>query len=134
MDIQATEIYVFNIYRPDRINLDLFFNTLSDAIHFYEVDYNNIIVIGDFNLEPTDPKLARFLELNDMSNVIKSKTCFKSDTGTCIDLILTNTKNSIKSSGTVETGLSDFHRLIYTMLKTKYTKLLPKIIKYRNYS
>uniref|UniRef100_A0A7M5X3F0 Reverse transcriptase domain-containing protein n=1 Tax=Clytia hemisphaerica TaxID=252671 RepID=A0A7M5X3F0_9CNID len=77
--------------------------------------------------------MARFLELNDMSNVIKTKTCFKSEKGTCIDLILTNSKNLSKNSGTVETGLSDFHRLIYAVLKTKYTKLSPKIIKYRDY-
>ena len=131
--LRKEKLLVFNIYRPDRINIELFFDTLSNAIHFYEVDYNNIIVLGDFNLEPTDPKMTRFLELNDMSNVIKTKTCFKIEKGTCIDLILTNSKNSIKNSGTVETGLSDFHRLVYTMLKTKYTKLSPKIIKYREY-
>uniref|UniRef100_A0A7M5XFX2 Endonuclease/exonuclease/phosphatase domain-containing protein n=1 Tax=Clytia hemisphaerica TaxID=252671 RepID=A0A7M5XFX2_9CNID len=131
--LRKDKLLVFNIYRPDRINIDLFFNTLSDAIHFYEVDYHNIIVIGDFNLDPTDPKVARFLELNDMSNVMKSKTCFKSERGTCIDLILTNSKNSIKNTGIVETGLSDYHRLIYAMLKLKYTKLPPTIIKYRKY-
>uniref|UniRef100_A0A7M5XKN3 Endonuclease/exonuclease/phosphatase domain-containing protein n=1 Tax=Clytia hemisphaerica TaxID=252671 RepID=A0A7M5XKN3_9CNID len=92
--LRKDKLLVFNIYRPDRINLDLFFHTLSDAIHFYEVDYNNIIVIGDFNLEPTDPKLVRFLELNDMANVMNSKICFKSINGTCIDLILTNSKKS----------------------------------------
>ena len=131
--LRKDKLLIFNIYRPDRINLELFFNTLSDAIHFYEIDYNNIIVIGDFNLEPTDPKLARFLELNDMANVMNSKTCFKSINGTCIDLILTSSKKSIKNTGTVETGLSDFHRLIYTMLKTTYAKLSPKIVKYRDY-
>jgi len=40
---------------------------------------------------------------------------------------------NIQSTGTVETGLSDFYLLIYFMLKTKYTKLPPKKIKYRNY-
>ena len=35
------------------------------------------------------------------------------------------------NTGTVETGLSDHHLLIYTMLKTKFEKLPPKIIEYR---
>ena len=69
-----------------------------------------------------------------MANVMKSKTCFKSKTGSCIDLIFTNTPKNVKNHGKVETGLSDFHRLIYSMLKTKYDKLPPKIIKYRDYS
>ena len=131
--LRKNKLLVFTIYRPDRIKVDLFFETLSNAIHFYEVDYNNIIVVGDFNLEPTDPKMAQFLELNDMSNVIKAKTCFKTSKGRCIDLILTNSKSAIKNTGTVVTGLSDFHRLIYTMLKIKYEKLSPNIIKYRDY-
>ena len=36
-----------------------------------------IIVVGDFNLEPSDPKLESFFDLNDMTNFMKSKTCFK---------------------------------------------------------
>ena len=91
------------------------------------------MILGDFNLEPTDPKISNFLEINDMTNIIKSKTCFKSKSGSCIDLILTNTPKNIKNKGTVETGLSDFHRLIFSMLKTKYTKLRPRIFKYRDY-
>ena len=129
----SEKLLVFNIYRPDRNNIDIFFNALSDAIHFYEVEYDNILILGDFNLEPTDPKIVNFLELNDMTNVIKSKTCFKTANGTCIDLIFTNSQNTIKKSGTVQTGLSDFHRLIYVMLKTEYKKLPPKVIKYRDY-
>lgn len=35
------------------------------------------------------------------------------------------------NTGTVETGLSDHHLLIYTMLKTRFQKLQPKIIEYR---
>ena len=131
--LRKTKLLIFNIYRPDRINIDIFFDTLSDAIHFYEAKYDNITIIGDFNLEPTDPKVLNFLELNNMTNIIKSKTCFKSKQGSCIDLILTNTPKNIKNKGTVETGLSDFHHLIYSMLKTKFIKLPPKIIKYRDY-
>ena len=131
--LRNSKLLVFNIYRPDRIKVDLFLSTLSDAIHFYEADYEHILVVGDFNLEPTDPKILPFLEWHDMTNVMKSKTCFKSANGTCIDLILTDSPKSVLNSGTVETGLSDFHRLIYFMLKTKYVKLPPRVIKYRDY-
>ena len=131
--LKSKKLLIFNIYRPDRINVDIFFNTLSEAIFHYEPDYDNIYVYGDFNLEPTDSKLVNFLEFCDFTNVMKSKTCFKTPKGTCIDLILANAPNTVKTSGTVVTGLSDFHCLIYFMLRVKYEKLPPKIIKYRDY-
>ena len=37
------------------------------------------------------------------------------------------------NTGTIETGLSDHHLLVYTMLKTTYQKLPPKVIKYREW-
>ena len=52
---------------------------------------------------------------------------------TCIDLILTNKSRSFQNSLTMETGLSDFHKMITTVLKTSFRKMPPKIIKYRNY-
>ena len=33
----------------------------------------------------------------------------------------------------IETGLSDFHKLTVTVLKTSFKKKLPKVIQYRNY-
>ena len=37
------------------------------------------------------------------------------------------------NTATFETGLSDSHHLIYSMLKTTYEKLPPKVIKYRQW-
>ena len=36
-------------------------------------------------------------------------------------------------SQSFETGFSDHHHLIYTILKTTFVKLPPKIVKYRDY-
>ena len=54
-------------------------------------------------------------------------------TPSCIDLFLTNCRNSFESALTIETGLSDFHKLIVTVLKVKHEKIPPKIIQYRDY-
>ena len=56
---------------------------------------------------------------------MKEKTCWKSSLGSCIDLIL-----SIRKYSLMQTGLSDYHSLVYTMLKTRYVKLLPLKISY----
>ena len=59
-------------------------------------------------------------------------TCFKGS-GSCIDLILTNRKYCFKHTSTFETGLSDHHHLIYSMLKTTFKKEESKQFIYRDY-
>ena len=49
------------------------------------------------------------------------------------DLILTNNSNSFQKSGTTETGLSDFPKLISTIFKSHFSRPIPKAIYYRNY-
>ena len=62
---------------------------------------------------------------------MKSKTCFKTAAGTCIDLILSNQKFSLQHTRSADTGLNDFHSL--TELKCTYTKVPPRKVTYRNY-
>ena len=50
-----------------------------------------------------------------------------------IDLFLTNNALSFQSTKTVSTGLSDFHKLILTVLKTSIVTSKPRKIKYKNY-
>ena len=66
-------------------------------------------------------------------NLVKSNTCFKGK-GSCIDLILTNRKYSFKNTCSVETGLSDHHHLIYSVMKTRFKSEEPKKLIYRDFS
>ena len=52
------------------------------------------------------------------------------DNPSCIDLFLTNSSKSFEKCLTLETGISDFHKLIITILKVKPDKLSPRIIKF----
>ena len=54
------------------------------------------------------------------------------DNPSCIDLFLTNSSKSFEKCLTLETGISDFHKLIITILKVKPDKLSPRITKYRD--
>ena len=64
----------------------------------------------------------------------KQKTCFKNpDRLTCIDLTPTNSSRSFPATCTVETGLSDFHKLIVTILKLPFPKQKPNIQTFRDY-
>ena len=62
--------------------------------------------------------------------------CFRGK-GNCIDLILTNQKYSCKNTNTSETGLSDHHHMIFTMLKSMFEKaesMQPKHQDHKNFS
>ena len=49
-------------------------------------------------------------------------------------LILYSQKYGLQKTGTWDTGLSDFHHLIYTQLKSRYPGLPPRKINYRCYN
>ena len=51
----------------------------------------NKVILGDFNLAPSNPSIASFMNNENLFNLVKCYTCFKG-LGSCIDLILTNRK------------------------------------------
>ena len=64
----------------------------------------------------------------------KEPTCFKSFGKTSfIDLFLTNNSKCSEDFLTLETGLSDFHKLVVNLMKMKHERYPPRIIKYRDY-
>ena len=46
---------------------------------------------------------------------------------------MTNFPKSFQHTQTIETGLSDFHKLTLTVLKTHFSRLKPDIVNYRDY-
>ena len=120
------------IYRPLSQNKQYFLEKLSELIDHFSSIYDNYIILGDFNMEPSDSILKTFMQSHNLFNLIRSKTCFKGR-GFCIDLILINQTFCFKNSSTFETGLSNHHHLIYSMLKTTFKKEDSKRLIYRDY-
>ena len=52
----------------------------------------------------------------------------------CIDLLLANRPKSFQNSSVVETGLSHFHKMKVTVMKTTFEKLKPRICYFRNWN
>ena len=106
----------------------------SKALDTYFQLYDNIIIIGDFNCEETETHMSTFCENYTLKKLVKEPTCYKNlEKPSCIDLILTNRNKSFINTSVVESGLSDHHKLILTVLKSKFTKLKPKTVEYRSY-
>ena len=67
------------------------------------------------------------LSKNQNDSKIKKKT-------SCIYLILTNLLRHFQNSKHVETGLSGFHKMTITVMKSSFKKLKSKIISYYKYN
>ena len=112
------------IYRPPKQNSQYFLENLSSIADHYSSIYDNYIFLGDFNMEPNCLALTSFMQSFNLFNLIKTNTCFNGK-GTGIDLL--------EKSSTFETGLSDHHHLVYSMLKTRFKREESKDFIYRNY-
>ena len=107
---------------------------MGKNIHKYSSNYDNFILLEDFNCEPSEQPLEDFCHIVSCRNLIKETTCFKNPQNpSCIDLILTNRSKSFQDSMVIETGLSDFHKMSLTAMKVFYKKQKPNIITYRSY-
>ena len=122
-----------NVYKPPSLNNQYFCNSLSKLLDFYSSIYDNKVVFGDFNLEISHPVMLSFMNNKNFINLVKGNTCFKGK-GSCIDLILTNRRHSFKHTSSIETGLSDHHHLISSMMKTSSEKEESKVLVYRDYT
>ena len=121
------------IHTPPSQCKNYFITELTKILDKCRGSYENTVILGDFNMQPANQILETFLEDNSFVNLIKSNTCFKSKPGSFIDLILTNRPKCFQNSGVMETGISDHHALIFSFLKTTFTKMPPNKLQYRNY-
>ena len=90
-------------------------------------------MVTNISLQTNQSKeYKHFMNSNVLHNLIKVNTCFKGK-GTWIDLILTNRKYSFKNTHNFETGLSDHHHMIQTMLKSTFETAEPIKLIYTDY-
>ena len=93
-----------------------YFDKLDKASDTYS-SYEKRLPIGDFNAETSGSRIDSFIYEQDLHNLVKEKTCFKSvENPSCIDLILTDNTMAFQNTTTFFTGLSDFHKLVFTVL------------------
>ena len=121
-------------YNSHRSLISEHLSIIGKDLDLLSANYDQILLMGDFNAEPHDHFLMDFCDVYNLKNLIKVPTCFKNpEKPTSIDLMLTNSYRSFQNSCAIETGLSDFHKMIVTILKTYFQKKEPKIIQYRDY-
>ena len=134
VNLRKTKWLLFGTYHPPSQDDNYFFDCLTKALDLYIGKYDNFLLGGDFNAEDNEPILSSFLYKYDAKNLQKEKTCFKNVLNpSCIDLFITNKYRSFQNTLAVSTGLSDFHKMSITVLKTKFEKEKPREVYYRDY-
>ena len=78
--------------------------------------------------------MKTFCDSYSLTSRIKQPTCYKNQSyPKSIDVILTNVPRSFETTCAIETGLSDFHLMVLTVMRKFFKKLKPRVINYRSY-
>ena len=122
-------------YNPHKDSISYFMSHISKVIDANLFNYENLILLGEFNAVDSDLYLTDFCELYNLKNLITEPTCYKNPNNpSLVDIILANRRSNFQDSKTIETGLSDHHKLmIITVLKSEFNKKDPIQINYRSY-
>ena len=66
----------------------------------------------------SEPSLNKFCQTYNLESIVNKPTCFKNPKNpSCIDLMLTIKQERFLKAKTVQTGLSDIHKMVVSVLK-----------------
>ena len=126
LNLRKQKWLIFCCYNPHKHLIKDHLQQIKNAIDFYSKSYENIILIGDFNVEISDSHMDSFCAIYHLKSLIKEPTCYKNpEKPTCIDLILTNSPRQFQATLTLETGLSDFHKMTVAAFKSEFPHQKP---------
>ena len=60
INLSREKWFFLSIYKPPSQNCQYFLNSLHNIIYFYSGIYDNHIVLGDFNMDPSHTQLSAF--------------------------------------------------------------------------
>ena len=110
INIKGNKWIICCSYNSNRIFDSRHLDHDAKGIDTYSKKYEKI---GDFNIELKEANMTTFCNQYKPKALNEEPTCFKNYTNlSFIDLYLTNCPESFQSTLTIETGLSDFHKLI----------------------
>ena len=133
LKLSKTNWLVIGPYKPPSLSDIAFTSEIRNILTFYRSINDNILLMGDFNMTPNNPKLSELIDDHELYSLKSEPTYFRSISPTCIDNFLTNEKTRFMKTLTFETGVSGHHKLIGTMLRSTFAKGTPQKMLYRCY-
>ena len=94
-------------------------------MEFYSSNLDKIFLMGDFNSRMSETSMNSFWNSYNLQCLVQEPTRYKNtERSSSIDLFLSNCANHVLKTEILETGLSDFHKLIITATTLKFEKQL----------
>ena len=98
---------VYGTYNPKRGLIASHMLTICKSLERFLSLYDNYIIMGDFNVDPSNEHMLEFMSSLDLRNLITDPTCFKNiENPSCIDLIITIRPKSFQHSRAVSIQVS----------------------------
>ena len=88
--------------------------------------YSTFLLLGDFNIYLDDERLREFCNSFSLGHLIKIPTCYMDANPSSIDHIIRNMTFLFMKPCTVETGVSDYHKLIISICRMTFAKVKVK--------
>ena len=124
------------VYKNPRVPSGKFLQLSSQFLDAMTLDGDEIVMLGDFNIDMLTANNEVSNELCDiygLENIIVSPTCFKSEKGTLLDPVLVSNKYKFCKPFNVVCGLSDWHNMVGCVSRLSFPKRKPFTISYRSY-
>ena len=77
INIRLRKWLIVGLYKPPSQNNSLFLENMLKNLSRYLDSYENITLLGDFNMTPEDKSLQHFTDTFSLKHLINEPTCFK---------------------------------------------------------
>ena len=105
-------------YNPNKNLISNHLEEIGKNLDNFFWKYDNFILLGDLNSEPTESAIRDFCRIYSCKNLIKDITYFKNPfKASYTDLAITNRRKSFQDYVTEETALPDFYKMTLTGMK-----------------
>ena len=126
MSLRGKKWLLYFTYNLNKSLLERHLNQIQTQLEIFCKNYEHLLILGDFNANISVPTLASFCTFFKLKNLVKEPTCYKNPNNpSCIDLFLRNYARSFHNTCVFQNGLSDFHKLVVTLLRSKFESLKP---------
>ena len=107
---------------------------ISKEIDSLPTKFDYILLLGDFNSEPSDNTMTMSCQRHNLKSLINERTSYKNpNKPSYIDLIMTDRPKSFQNSCTFGTGPSDFDKMNLSILKASFKKQKSRVLNYCRY-
>ena len=119
-------------YNAAKSNISLDLSIVGRSLDSQMSSYDIFLVIGDLNSEISEMTMTEFYEIYNLQTLVKIPHVIKILPNPPA-LILRIFPKSFQHTQKIETGLSDFYKPTFTVLKKLFPRLKINIVSYRDY-